>query len=294
MPNPTGELSVLLAQRGTPLVVSYHSDVVRQRSLMPLYRPLVDACLERARAVVVSTPRMLETSRTIAPWRDKTRVIRYGIDTERFNPERVPAAERAAVRERFGSPLIVSTGRLVYYKGYEYLIEAARRLDATVLILGTGPLERRLGQLAAGLPRVSLLGQVTERELVSIVASADCFVLPSTRRAESFGIATLEAQALEVPAVVTDVGTGTIESIEPGKTGFVVRPRDSGALVEACQWIIDHPVEARQMGKAARRRVLEKHSAFLLSTQLRELYETAVGGSGAREAAPADEAILVR
>ena len=107
----------------------------------------------------------------------------------------------------------------MYYKGYEYLIKAARQLDASVLVLGSGPLEQRLGRLSAGLPRFHLLGQVTEDDLISMVAAADCFVLPSSHRAEqALGIATLEVQqVLEVPAIVTEVGTGTTETRRDGR-----------------------------------------------------------------------------
>jgi glycosyltransferase involved in cell wall biosynthesis len=277
MPNPTGEISLLLTQRGRPLVVTYHSDVVRQQTLMPLYRPVVNACLRRADAIIVSTQRLRDTSPALASWRDKTKVIPYGLDTDRFDPALVSAADREAIRARFGSPLIVSTGRLVYYKGYEYLIRAARNLDASVLILGSGPLEQRLGRLAAGLPRFHLLGQVTESDLIAMVASADCFVLPSSHRAESFGIATLEAQALRVPAVVTEVGTGTTETVEDGRTGLVIPPRDPRAIAEACQWILDHPQEAAGMGDAARRRVIDHYSAVTVAARVREVYERVSG-----------------
>jgi rhamnosyl/mannosyltransferase len=203
---------------------------------------------------------------------DKVRVIPYGVDTARFDAGRVPPERRAEVRARFGTPLVVATGRLVYYKGLHHLIEAARRVDAAVAIVGTGPLEADLRRQASSLPRVTLTGAVPEEDLIATLASADCFVLPSISHAESFGIATLEAQAMGIPAVVTDVGTATVEAIEPGVTGLVVAPGDPMALAQAIESIVADAALRERMGNAARRRTLERFSIGRMAESFRALY----------------------
>jgi glycosyltransferase involved in cell wall biosynthesis len=276
MPNPTGEFSVLLAHRRRPLVVSYHADIDRQAAFNPVYQPLVRACFRRASSILVTSHRMLASSPTLASWTHKAELVPYGIDVDRFNPTRVAADDRERIRCRFGSPLIVSVGRLVYYKGFEHLIAASRMLDASVVIVGSGPLESHLRMLARDLPRVHIVGEASEEELTAYLAVADCFVLPSTSRAEGFGIATLEAQAMGVPAVVTDVGTATVEAIAPGRSGFVVSPGSPDELAAACRKIIENPARRRTMSVAAHQHVLDRHSATALAGRLRTVYARAL------------------
>jgi len=273
MPNPLAEGSVLVARGQRPVVLSYHADIVRQAGLLPAYRRLVDACLERAAAVVVSSQRIAESSPLLVGHAHRVTIIPFGIDTEHFDPGRVSEATRTTIRRRYGSPLVVAVGRLVYYKGFENLIAAARRLDASVLIVGDGPWAPRLRALARGMDRVHFVGRVSEPRLVELLAAADSFVLPSTSRAESFGVATLEAQAMALPAVVTDVGTGTVDAIEPGRTGIAIPPGDPASLAEAIESLLADPERARAMGEAGRHRVVERHGLAARVGDMRALYE---------------------
>lgn len=293
MPNPPGEVSALAMLRRRPYVASYHADVVRQAGLMPLYRPIADACLARAERVIVGSEGLGRSSPALERHRGRLELVPYAVDTVRFDPDAVAEDARAAVRERWGSPLVVSVGRLVHYKGFEVLIEAARSIGATVAIAGSGPLEGRLRSLAAGQPRVRLLGEVAEPELPALLGAADCFVLPSVNRAESFGVATLEAQAMGTPAVVTSVGTGTAEAIEPGVTGEVVPPGDPAALAAAVRSLLEHPQRRLAMGRAARERIVARHSLAAQARALRSIYAATAsatpparlswGGRGPRE-----------
>ncbi len=285
MPNPTGEASARLMLSGTPLVVSFHADIDRQAVLNPLYQPLVRACFRRASSILVTSSRMLQSSATLRRWTHKAEVVPYGIDVDQFDPSRVSRAAREHVRERFGSPLIVSIGRLVYYKGFEQLIAASRMLNASVAIIGSGPLEQQLRTLAKDLPRVHILGEVPEQELLTSLSAADCFVLASTSHAEGFGIATLEAQAMGVPAVVTDVGTATIEAIEPGRSGLVVSPGAPDEIAAACREIVESPDRRQTMSVAAREHVLRRHSATALADRLRTVYDRALSRADNRQLA---------
>jgi glycosyltransferase involved in cell wall biosynthesis len=259
-PNPTGEVSTLLARRDRPLIVSYHADVVRQARFERAYRPVVGACLARASAIVTATRTLAETSPSLRPYADKVRVIPHGVDVECYDSGAVSADKVAAIRARYGGPLVISVGRLVYYKGHDRLIAAARGLDATVLIVGEGPERDRLEGLAREVPNVRLLGELDEPELVAHLAAADCFVLASTSRAESFGIAVAEAQAMGLPAVVTDTGAGTCEAIEDGVTGTLVPSGEHNALRRAIEAILDDTSRRREMGLAARERAVKRHA----------------------------------
>ena len=272
MPNPLGELAVLTDHR-RPLVCSYHADIVRQARVGPLYRRLIQACLGRAGSVVVGSRRLAETSPFLGPFAEKAEVVPYFLDIDEFSIEHVSEQSRANLRARYGTPVVLAVARLVYYKGLDILVEAARSLHANVVIVGDGPLAAQLQGLARSLPNVHFAGEVSDSELLCHFAIADCFVLPSTSRAESFGISVLEAQAMSVPAVVTDVGTGTVEAISPGETGLVVAPGDADALAAAIETILSDPMRREMMGRRARERVVLRHSAVDGVVRLREIYE---------------------
>jgi glycosyltransferase involved in cell wall biosynthesis len=274
MPNPLGELAALTGAR-RPLVCSYHADVVRQARVAPAYRRLIHACLGRAAEILVGTRRLAETSPFLGQFAQQATLLPYFLDTDICSAEMVPEPDLARLRARYGGPIVLTVARLVHYKGLDVLIEAARSLAASVVIVGDGPLAGRLHELAREVPNVHLVGSVEEAELRSHFAVADCFVLPSTNRAESFGIAALEAQAMGVPVVVTDVGTGTVETLSPGETGLVVQPSDPAALAGAVSTILADPVRREQMSRRARERVLELHSMPPAAERLRAVYARA-------------------
>lgn len=263
MPNPTGELAALGRSGGVPMVANYHADIVRQARLLPIYGRLLDRCFASAQAIVVGTERLRDRSALLRAHRERVEVVPYALDLDRFERSDALAQAGAELRQRLGGqPLIVSVGRLVYYKGFDVLIRALRGIDASLVIVGDGPLEGALRTLAqeTGV-RVTFAGSVSDADLLTYLAAADCFVLASTSRAESFGIATLEAQALGVPAIVTDVGTGTVEAIAPGETGLVVPPGDERALRDAIESLMREHGLRERMGTAAVDRVRTRHGA---------------------------------
>ncbi|MGI8461912.1 MAG: glycosyltransferase [Solirubrobacterales bacterium] len=277
MPNPTGEIATLLARSGRPLVVSYHADVVRQARFERLYRPLVDACLGRASAVIAGSSGLAASSAALRRHSEKVRVIAHAVDTERYNPEAADPERRERIRRRYGRPIVLAVGRIVYYKGLEYLVEAARGLDAAVVIVGDGPERERIAQLAADQPNVHLTGRLSEADLVDHLAAADCFALASTSRAESFGIAVAEAQSMRLPAVVADTGAGTADSIEDGVTGLLVPTRDPRALRGALRDLLADESTRERMGAAARKRAIARHALHDRMRELRDLYGEVVG-----------------
>src|SRR5439155_928826 len=115
-------------------------------------------------------------------------VIPYGIDVARFDCRDSDQVDR--IRRRYGPRIVVSVGRLIYYKGFEYLIDAMTGVSGRLLIIGDGPLRLRLERQAIVRnikDRVVFLGEV--RDVVPYYHAADVFVLPSVARSEAFGIA---------------------------------------------------------------------------------------------------------
>jgi len=277
MPNPTAELSIFSLPRRKPLVVSYHADIVRQARLLPVYRLLIRRVLQRADVVISGTHRLVETSPFLREAAEKVQVIPYAVDVAAFDRSTVDPPERSAASGAQDPLTVLAAGRLVYYKGFAQLIALADRLEGRLVIVGGGPLEKELRAQAAGRENVVLTGKVSDRVLRAHLAAADVFVLPSINRAESFGIATIEAQAMGVPAVVTDVGTGTVEAVQDGVTGYVVPPSDADALVAAINTLLgDHELRAT-MGQAARRRAVERFDVHRSADAHRAIYRSLLG-----------------
>ncbi len=147
VPNPTAILAYLASGHRGRLVITYHSDTVRQRILGSLFEPFLHAALRRSSAVIATSPNYLATSTVLAAHRERCHVIPYGIDIAQFQAYDSDAV--ANIRKQFGERLVISVGRLVYYKGFEYLIRAMAQVRGKLLIVGDGPLRSSLQGLAS-------------------------------------------------------------------------------------------------------------------------------------------------
>lgn len=270
-PNPPAVLSYLAARPRGALVVTYHSDIVRQRVLGPLISPLLHHFLGRAGAIIASSPQYAATSAMLRRHAARVRVIPFGIDAGELAT--VDAAEVRRVRERYGPRLVLAAGRLVYYKGFEYLVRAMRAVDAHLLIAGDGPLLPALRQLAAhaGVEgRVTLLGRVPD--LRPLYHAASVFALPSIARSEAFGIVQMEAMACGLPVVNTALDSG-VPFVSPHlETGLTVPPADADALASALRTLLDDPALRARLGAAGRARVAGELSAGRMAGRTLDLY----------------------
>ncbi|MDW8065269.1 MAG: glycosyltransferase [Anaerolineae bacterium] len=275
-PYPPGEIAYLLSGGNTPAVLTYHSDIVRQRLSGRLYRPWLYRVLARVARIVVTSPIYLETSPHLRAFRDKCRIVPLGIDVARFFS--VPAEAAQALRSSWCSashrPHVLFVGRLRYYKGIDTLLYALARLpDIHATIVGTGPMERPWRMLARDLrilDRVHFLGEVPDSELPLVYHAADLFVLPANARAEAFGTVLLEAMAAGLPVITTEIGTGTTWVV--GEAGWIVPPRDPVALAEAIWLALDQPEVARARGRQGQERVRREFTAEKMAQGVLEIY----------------------
>jgi rhamnosyl/mannosyltransferase len=254
MPNPTAELSWLLAGPRAKLAVRYHSDVVRQASAMRLYGPLQMRFLRRAAIILPTSRPYLDSSPTLAPFRERCHVVPLGIEPERF--EAPEAARVRALRERYGGGFVLFAGKHRYYKGLEYLVRAAPAIRAPVVIAGDGPERARCEALAGelGAP-IAFPGELSDEDLVAHLHACDLVAFPSVARSEAFGIGILEAHACGKPVVATTLGTGVEFANLDGETGINVPPCDPEALANAVNRLLDDPQLRERLGEQGRDRV---------------------------------------
>lgn len=274
-PNPTAVLSYLASGNPAPLVVTYHSDIVRQRVLGAAFAPVLHVFLRRARVIIASSAEYARTSATLRRHADRVRIVPFGIPTEEFiHPD---AATVAALRERHGARVVTGAGRLVYYKGFEYLVRAMAAVPGHLVLVGDGPLREPLQALAGELgmaDRVTFAGAVPE--VAPWYAASDVFVLPAVERSEAFGLVQLEAMAAGVPVINTRIPSGVPFVSLDGESGLTVPPRDVPALSAALSRLLDDaPLRAR-LGAGARARVAAEFSVARMAQSTLDAYRQAV------------------
>jgi rhamnosyl/mannosyltransferase len=257
------------------LVVWWHSDIVRQRTLRPFYTPLLRRVLRAASAVIVATPHHITSSAFLPAIADKCHVIPYGVDLLRFAPTPAMLARAAEFRRQYGPRLVLFSGRLVYYKGAQYLVRAMSRVpDAHLVVVGKGPLLPELQALAgaAGTANVSFVPYLAEPDFVAMYQASDLFVLPSVENSEAFGIVQIEAMACGKPVITANLPTGVTYVNRHDETGLVVPPRDVEALATAIRTLLDDDDLRQRLGRAAQARVAREFTIKHMVDQTAALY----------------------
>ena len=283
-PYPWGEMAWLAAGSPGPAVLTYHSDIVRQRLLGAAYRPVLERVLRRVDRIIVGSPPMLENSEVLVPFADKCRVVPFGIATERFEPTPATLARAAALRVQHARPVVLFVGRLIYYKGVDVLVRAMAGVDADLVMIGRGPLEaelRALAQAEGMADRMTFVPPVDDAELAAWYRAADVVCLPSVARSEAYGLVQLEAHASGTPVVSTDLPTGVPWVNVHGETGLVVPVGDAAALGGALAMLLTDRALRARMGARARERALVDFGIERMVERTLAVYdETPAAGRG--------------
>jgi glycosyltransferase involved in cell wall biosynthesis len=279
-PNPWALLSLTVARVKPPLAVWFHSEVVRPMLQYRLfYHPLASRAYARARRIIVSSPLLAENAAALAPYRDRVRVIPFGIDMSRWDPTPAVCARAAAIRASVGSrPLILFAGRMVPYKGVGVLLRALVGLDATAILVGDGPSRAEWTAQATELEltdRVRFAGEVAHEELAALYHACDIFVLPSVTRAEAFGYVQLEAMTCRKPVVSTRLPSGVPWVNRHGESGLTVPPGDVEALRRTLSELAGDAVLRARLGQGGRQRVEQEFTLEIMRRSAAAVYREA-------------------
>ena len=287
-PNPMALVAYALARPPGKLIVWFHSEVVRDRWQYALfYRPWFAHALRRAARVIVASPPMCGVEQ-LRGFQNKTTVIPYGVDQTRLQLTPAIRARSERLRADHRGPLILFVGRMVPYKGLDVLLRSMVDVPATAILVGDGPERPSLQALARTLgvdSKVVFTGEVNDTELIAWYYACDTFVLPSTTRAEAFGVVQTEAMACGKPVVSTAVPSGVPWVNRHGETGLVVPPADAPKLAVALAALAADERLRQRMGECGRRRVGDEFTADRMSSRAVELYravmsEAVVGEGG--------------
>lgn len=282
-PWPFADILHLLVGRGKPSVMTYHSDILRQRRLASLYDPLMRYTLKAMSAVVATSPTYARTSPVLTQLvpRDRLRVIPLGMaDFSGAAVSDEVEIDELGRLELGDRPFFLALGVLRYYKGLHTLIEAASAIDANIVIAGSGPEQGRLESQAreTKVTNIIFAGQVNEREKIALLQRCRALVLPSHLRSEAFGMVLVEASMFGRPMICCEIGSGTSYINIDGETGFVVPPESPADLAQAMKCLLMDEVLADRMGSAARRRYEQHFSSPALSAAYTHLYQEVLQG----------------
>ena len=267
-PWPFMDLVHFVTRTGKPSIVTYHSDIIRQRHLLTLYRPLQRRFLASVGRIVATSANYLATSDVLQRLSAKVDVIPIGLDKSNY-PTPDPARLRYW-RDRVGDKFFLFVGVFRYYKGLHILLDAANGVDYPIVLIGTGPIDASLKTQAArlGLSNIRFLGHLPDVDKVALLTLCHGVVFPSHLRSEAFGISLLEGAMFGKPMISSEIGTGTTFINIDGETGLVVPPGDPGALRDAMSKLWNDPSMAAAMGVRAEAR----HQALFTGGQMAASY----------------------
>ncbi len=258
MPNPTCEFSHLLARPPGAVGVTYHSDIIRQELLLKLYGSSLHKFLSRTDIIMPTSEVYAKQSPLLSDFLEKCEVVPLGVDTRRFDAagkELKPEIEK--LRSIFGPQFIMFVGKLRYYKGLQFLIEALPKVDSPLVVIGNGPMGADLKALASDYgvaEKTHFVGEVSDDELTAFYHACALFVLPSVFRSEAYGLVQLEAHACGKPVISTRLGTG----------------------VEFVNELLSDPERRKRMGEFARRRAQSEFDLQLMFDRVEAVYKRAL------------------
>ncbi len=265
-PDPLSTMALIFT-KPKKLVVHWHSDIVRQRVLKIFFMPLQNMLLKKANVVIATSEIYAQNSQDLKGLSEKIKVIPLGI----VKPKEDVSFTKTLKKKYENSRVVFALGRLVSYKGFEYLIRAAALLPGNVKVVigGSGPRKKELERLINELNlkgKVELLGFVEEEKIASYYRITDVFCLPSISKNEAFGVVMLEAFSFGLPVVSTNIkGSGVNFVNEHNKTGIVCNPQDPQGLAEAILKIFENDNLKRKFSENA----LMRFEQFDMNTSAR-------------------------
>jgi rhamnosyl/mannosyltransferase len=282
-------LALAAARPRVPLVISHHSDVVRQKKLALALYPFEAWAYRRAAAILAASPAYAKASPRLQRHAARVQVVPYGLDVDRLRQPSPTALEWAArLRAKLGTPLWLTVGRLVYYKGLPTALKALREVPGRLLVIGEGPLAGALRQQSRELgvsERVVFRGRADGDELVGAYQAATALWFPSNARSEAFGLVQVEAMASGCPVIntaVPDSGVAWVSRHE--QSGLTVPVDDAAALARGARRLIDEPGLRDRLGSAGRARACQEFDDETMARRTLAVYQASVSASRGRTA----------
>lgn len=274
-PDPMAALALWHARYKGRVILHWHSDILRQKFLLFFYGPMQSWLIQRAETIIGTTPVYIRESPFLRNVQNKVTYVPIGIQPIIYAPW-----EAEEVRARYpGRKIVFALGRLVPYKGFSVLVDAASRLgpEYIVLIGGQGPLEAELKKQIADLgvqDRVKLLGYISSEELPGLFGACDVYVMSSNQKTEAFGIVQIEAMSCGKPVVSTRIPHSGVSWVnKDGESGLNVQPDDPKNLAFAIKRICDNEQNYKKFSTGAMKRYEELFTSRQMIDKIINVYE---------------------
>jgi rhamnosyl/mannosyltransferase len=271
-PNPFSDLLYFFSPKKKPCLVTYQSDIIKQKNLLRIYKPLMKYFLGKMDRVIATTPKYLASSDVLQTYKDKVVTIPIGIPQPIVNEA---AKEQTIIwKSKLPEKFFLFVGALRYYKGLSFAIEASQKTGIPLVIAGGGGVEEELKAQAekSNAKDVHFLGFVSDDDKLSLLELCHGFIMASHLRSEAFGISLLEAAAMGKPLISCEIGSGTSYINEHETTGIVVNPASPSELAEAMETIYNDDKLAVSYGKAAFERYKALFTADVQAKKYIEVY----------------------
>jgi rhamnosyl/mannosyltransferase len=290
VPNPTMILGLLQSRTRTPVVVTYHSDLVRQRYLGRLFRPLERLAYRRVHTIMTTSPDYAGGSEFLRPFRDRLHVLPYGLDLRPYlEPSDDVRARAARIREQYGrhGPIWLTASRQVYYKGLIHAVRALARVRGTLLLIGEGPDQPALRAEAERLgvaDRVAFLGPLPHLDIVPYYLAGDALWFPSNARSEAFGLVQVESMASGCPVINTRIVHSGVPWVSlHEETGLTVPVNDPSALAAAAHRLVTEPGLRERLSAGARQRAVREFDHRVMAERSLAIYRHVLADTAAAQ-----------
>lgn len=242
-PDPMSFLALFFVRPKAKIILHWHSDIVKQKIVYFFFKGLEKWVLNRANLILCTTPKYYAENLILRPYLHKTNYLVIGYKKRNIISSTDIIFSEKNYQQRIKR--IIFIGRLVYYKGVDYLIKSMALVNAEseLLIIGDGENLFLLKELARKLNlehKIKFLGSVGDEEKITYLISSDILVLPSTFKSEAYGIVQVEAMAYGVPVISTKIeGSGVDWVNKNGVSGIIVPACDEISLASAIDKILN-------------------------------------------------------
>lgn len=272
-PYPFGDILDCLFGTEKKKIVTYHSDIIKQKFFNRIYQPLNNHFFDRVDKIVATSPNYFQTSKTLQKYRDKVETITIGLFDELFEQASVQTIEKWSAL--YQQPFFLFIGACRYYKGLATLIRACRLNNFPVIVVGNDE-GKNYQKMAAKhqVQNMHFLGELPEQDKMALLNLCMAVILPSDQRSEALGISLIEGAMHSKPLISCDMGTGTSYINLNDVTGKLIKPGCAFELNEAMKFLYNNKDLALKMGHNAQARYRDLFTGEKMSAAYLSLYHS--------------------
>lgn len=274
-PFPAAVLLTMMPKKAK-LVIHWHMDIIKQKKVYPLIKPIETALLKRADLVVVTSPQYRDASLPLQPFKNKVKILPNAIDEDNFILRNGDLDKINALKQKYANkPIVFFVGRHIQYKGLPHLLKAEQfvKSDCVFIIAGNGPLTQEL-KASCHSSRVYFVGRLSDEELKIHHYAASVFAFPSITKNEAFGVALAEAMYCGTPAVTFTIpGSGVNWVSLNGETGIEVPNCDDVDFAQAIDKLLTDKDLSKKYAENGIKRVKENFTIPVMTTTMEKYYK---------------------